>query len=521
MKRMVLAIVLVWTMEAAEKPTDYITQADIKAHMFFLASDQMAGRDAASPQAQIAADYIAAEFMRMGLKPVGDGDTYFQNFDMVIAPLDREKTSLKAKVGGSTKTYQMGHDFNWVRQSASPTVVTSPVVFAGYGVNAPEYGYNDFGGIDVRGKIVMALAREPQPDDPHSRFKGKFDTVHSYNWYKIEQVRKAGAVGLLLINEAKPRRKMRLASAPTNNWRPTPEYALAGSFWDIPVFTITRDVANELLAPTGKTVAEAEQAIDSTGKPASFEIPNAAVTMTKAFKESRVARTHNVVGLIEGSDPKLKDEIVVVSGHFDHVGTVGGRIYHGADDNASGTIGTIEIANAFVRGGIRPKRSVLFMSYEAEERGLLGAFYYVDHPIFPLEKTIANLNMDMIGRDEESANWPTPPDKNRNQVNVVGTLYNPQLRQTIETANHPIELKLDFKTDTVDPEGWFSRSDHFCFAIHGVPMVLFNTGEQRDYHTENDTWDRINYPKMEKIVRLIFLTAEDLAMSEQRPKFTP
>jgi Zn-dependent M28 family amino/carboxypeptidase len=521
MRRMILSIVLVSTVVAAERPVDYITQADIKAHMVFLASDRMAGRDAASPEAEIAADYIASEFMRMGLKPVGDRGSYFQNFDMIIAPLDRKNTSLRAKIGTSEKQYELGHDFNWARQSANPTTITAPVVFTGYGVNAPEYGYNDFAGVDVRGKIVIALAREPQGDDPQSRFKGRFDTVHSYVWYKIEQARKAGAAGLLLITEAVPRRKMRLASAPTNNWRPTPEYALAGSFWDIPVFTVTQEVANQFLAQANKTVASAQQAIDSTGKPSSFEIPGVTVTMTKAFTESRLAPTHNVVGLIEGSDPKLKDEIVVVSGHYDHVGIVGGRIYRGADDNASGTIGTIEIANAFVRGGVKPKRSILFICYDAEERGLLGAFYYVDHPIFPLEKTVANLNMDMIGRDEESANWPTPADGNRNQVNVVGTLYNPQLRQIIETANHPIELKLDFKTDEVDPEGWFSRSDHFCFAIHGVPMVLFNTGEQRDYHTENDTWDRINYPKMEKIVRLIYLTAENVASSDQRLKFTP
>jgi Zn-dependent M28 family amino/carboxypeptidase len=506
---------------AAKQPIDYITQADIKAHMMFLASDQMAGRDAASPEAEIAADYVAAQFMRLGLKPVGDGGTYFQNFDMVIGPLDREKSKFEAKIGSTEKTFQLGHDFNWARQSVNPTTVTAPVVFAGYGVNAPEYNYNDFAGVDVRGKIVIALAREPQGDDSNSRFKGKFDTVHSYVWYKIEQVRKAGAAGLLIVNEAVPRRKMRLASAPTNNWRPTPDYALAGSFWDIPVATVTREVANQFLVQAGKTVESVQQGIDAASHPASFEIPGVTVTMTRAFTETRVAKTHNVVGLIEGSDPKLKDEIVVVSGHYDHVGVVGGRIYHGADDNASGTIGTIEIANAFVRGGVRPKRSILFMCYDAEERGLLGAFYYVDHPIFPLEKTIANLNMDMIGRDEESANWPMPADHNRNQVNVVGTLYNPQIRQVIESANRATELKLDFKTDQVDPEGWFSRSDHFCFAIHGVPMVLFNTGEQRDYHTENDTWERINYPKMEKIVRLIYLTAENLASSDQKPKFTP
>ena len=525
MRRTVSLILFAFSLFAAERPTDYITQTDIKARMFFLASDEMAGRDAASPEAEITADYIASEFMRMGLKPAGDPGSYFQNFEMAIAKLDREHTSLQAQIstrtGTSKKTFQLGHDFNYARQSVNPTMAAAPVVFAGYGVNAPEYGYNDFAGVDVRGKIVMALVREPQAEDSKSRFKGRFDTVHSYVWYKIEQVRKAGAAGLLLVNEAVPHRKMRVASAPTNNWRPTPEYALAGSFWDIPVFTVTQDVANELLAPAGKTVAAAQQTIDSTGQPASFEVPGVSVTMTKAFTESRVAKTRNVLGLIEGSDPKLKNEIVVVSGHYDHVGTVAGRIYRGADDNASGTIGVVEIANAFAHGGVRPKRSVLFMCYDAEERGLLGAFYYVDHPIFPLEKTVANLNMDMIGRDEQSANWPTPPDGNRNQVNVVGTLYNPELRQIIETANHPIELKLDFKTDTVDPEGWFARSDHFCFAIHGVPMVLFNTGEQLDYHTENDTWDRINYPKMEKIVRLIYLSAEKLAASEERPKFTP
>lgn len=521
MKRVPFAILMVWMAAGAERPVDYITQADLKAHMFVLAADEMAGRDAASPEAAITSNYIAAEFMRMGLKPVGDNGTYFQNFDMVIGWLDRPNTSLDAKIGGSQKTYQMGHDYQWVRQSANPATVTAPLVFAGYGVNAPEYGYNDFAGVDVHGKVVLALSREPQPNDSNSRFKGTFDTVHSYNWYKIEQVRKAGAAGLILINEATPRRKMRVPSAPTNAWRPTPEYALAGSFWDIPVFSITQEVANQFLAPTGKTVAAAQQAIDSTGQPSSFEIPGTTVRMAKAFKDSHVSKTRNVAGLLEGSDPRLKDEIIVVSGHYDHVGTVGGRIYRGADDNASGAIGTIAIANAFVRGGVRPKRSVLFISYDAEERGLLGAFYYVDHPIFPLDKTIANLNMDMIGRDEESANWPTPPEGNSNQVNVVGTLYNPQLRQLIETANKPIELRLDFKTDKVDPEGWFSRSDHFCFAIHGVPMVLFNTGENRDYHTENDTWDRINYSKMEKIVRLIYLTAESLAASEQRPKFTP
>jgi Zn-dependent M28 family amino/carboxypeptidase len=194
-----------------------------------------------------------------------------------------------------------------------------------------------------------------------------------------------------------------------------------------------------------------------------------------------------------------------MTGHYDHVGIVSGRIYRGADDNASGAIGVMEIAKAL--NANRPKRCVLFICFDAEERGLLGACYYVDHAIVPLDDTVANLNMDMIGRDEVSGNWPTPADGNGNMVNIVGTLYNPELRQVIESENRAVGMKLDYKTDSVDPESWFARSDHFCFAMHGVPMVLFNTGERADYHTENDSWDRINYPKMEKIVRLIYLTS--------------
>jgi Zn-dependent M28 family amino/carboxypeptidase len=157
--------------------------------------------------------------------------------------------------------------------------------------------------------------------------------------------------------------------------------------------------------------------------------------------------------------------------------------------------------------------------FEAEEDFLQGAFHYVNNPLVPLDRTVAVLNMDMIGRDEESATWNTRAEENRNSVNLVGTMYSPDLRRAIEAGNERIGLKLDFKTDTDDREGWFSRSDHYPFAIKGIPVVLFNTGEHPDYHTANDTWDRINYPKMEKIVRLVYLSARTLADSATRPRF--
>ncbi len=163
----------------------------------------------------------------------------------------------------------------------------------------------------------------------------------------------------------------------------------------------------------------------------------------------------------------------------------------------------------------------MFLIFEAEEDGLLGAFHYVDHPIVALDKTVAVLNSDMIGRDEDDPEWGRTAEQSRNQVNVIGTLYNPDLRRVIDGENQQIGLTLDYKTDGNDPEGWFSRSDHYPFAIKGVPMVLFNTGEQPDYHTTNDTWDRINYPKIEKITRLLYLSAKALANSPARPKFVP
>ena len=241
--------------------------------------------------------------------------------------------------------------------------------------------------------------------------------------------------------------------------------------------------------------------------------------MRRAIAERRIVQTRNVLGVLEGSDPKLKDEYVVVTGHYDHVGQKSPFVFHGADDNASACAAVIAIAEAFRTSATPPKRSILFLVFEAEEDFLQGAFHYVDHPVVPLDRTVAVLNMDMIGRDEESATWNVKAADSRDSVNVVGTLYNPDVRNAIERENQQIGLRLDYKTDADDREGWFNRSDHYPFAIKGIPMVLFNTGEHPDYHTANDTWDRINYPKMERIVRLVYLSARNLADSATKPKF--
>lgn len=510
----------------ARQAVELIQPNDLQADIAFLASDDLKGRNSGSAEDHIATGYIASEFMRLGLKPVGDGTTYFQNMDINTADPDLEHTTFTAKIAGVEHVFTQAdaralNDYlPWPRQSLHPASACGAIVFAGYGINAPEYGYNDFAGIDVKGKVVLVLGREPQASDANSKFMGALDTYHAFNWEKLEELRTRGAAGLLLVRDRVQRPfKQTAASSP----RPSgvPHFALAGQMWDITTFMISRNVADQLLAPSGKTTDALQAEIDQTLRPDSLEVSASSACMVKAFHNLETRKGRNVVALLEGSDPNLKSQAIVVTAHHDHMGMENGHIYNGADDNASGVAGLLGIARAFVRGKVHPKRSVLFIAYDGEERIFLGSYYYVTHPIIPLDQTVANINMDMIGRNENDANWPVPPDGNVNMVNVLGTRYNPGLRKVIDHENNRVGLKLDYKMDVVDPDSLWSRSDHFWFAALHIPQVEFQTGLHPDYHTDHDTWDRINYPKLTKIVRLAFLSIDELATSGKKLAFVP
>lgn len=499
---------------------DLIREQDIRADIFFLASDAMDGRNSTSREDRIATDYIASEFMRLGLKPIGDNGTFFQQMEIVTGDLDREHTSLRTTINGAAKTFPLGADVQFVRQSIRNTSGCGPIVFAGYGIDAPEYGYDDFSGIDIKGKVAIIFIREPQASDPGSKLMGTLDSYHAFNWQKLEELRKRGAAGLLLVQDRVPRD---VKPIPPTSPRPaaTTSYALSGEMWDIPTLLIKREIADQLLSPSNKTTDALQASIDSTLKPQSFNVPQASACIDKAFTSIQPHQGRNVVGLLEGSDPKLKSETVILTAHHDHMGESGGHIYYGADDNASGVSGMLSIARALVHGNVRPKRSLLFVSYDAEERIFLGSYFYITHPLVPLAKTVANLNLDMIGRDENDANWPLPADRNRNMVNVLGTRYNPGLRSIIDSENMHENLKLDYKMDRVDPDSLWSRSDHFWFATLHIPQVEFQTGLHPDYHTENDSWDRINYPKTTRIARLVLRSVVDLANAPAEVNFVP
>jgi Zn-dependent M28 family amino/carboxypeptidase len=515
-----MALGLLATSALAQQAYEGIEQKALKADVYFLSAPEMAGRKTTSRESRIAANYIAAEFMRLGLKPLGDDGSYFQNFDLTLAAQDDAHTALTVRQGNVEKSYQLGHDFDltWITQTTNPTTVSGSLVFLGHGIRAPEYGYDELSGIDLHGKIVIILPHEPQERDAASKFKGKWHTYHAYDQLKYEEIRKAGAVGILEVIEKTPHRPPAASSAPRQDWFPDAIYSLP-EYWDLPVFEITEDLANQLLASSGKTVDALHGEIDGDLKPHSFELKGVSATMTKAYSNRRVVTARNVLGVLEGSDPKLKNEYVIVSAHHDHLGVVGDRTQFGADDNASGEAALLEVARAFASAKIKPKRSILFVSFDSEEAGMLGSFYYARHPALPITQTAAILNMDMIGRDENSPTWKLDPRFTAQSVNLVGTLYSPDLRRIAEQANAPLHLNLDFKTDTEDKEEWLARSDQYVFATLGVPVILFNTGEHPDYHTENDTWDKLNYPKLEKIARLVYLTADGVANSAERPRF--
>ncbi|MFZ3341588.1 MAG: M28 family peptidase [Terriglobales bacterium] len=498
-----------------------IRTADLKADLFFLSSDDLAGREAGSLGDHVATDYIAAQFMRLGLKPVGDNGTYFQNMQLVYGDLDREHTTLTGKIAGTEHTFTLNQDFRWVRSSLRPTTGCGPIVFAGYGIDAPEYGYNEYSGVDLKGKVVLVLPREPRANDPDSKFMGTWDTYHAFNWEKLELMRKAGVAGLLLVQGVGPAREVKRIPASSPRAAGGPSIALAGEMWDLPVFTIQRQAADQFLAPSGKTVEMLQREIDRTMRPDSFDVPQSSACLTKAYTNLETHQGRNVVGLLEGSDPRLNAQTIIVTAHHDHMGEMNGHIYHGADDNGSGAAAVMRIAQAFVEGNARPKRSILFMVYDGEERIFLGSYYYMTHPLVPLNETVANFNLDMIGRDENEPNWPVPPDGNVNMVNVLGTRYNPALNQIIANANRSQGLVLDHKMDTTDPDSLWSRSDHFWMATLHIPQVEFQTGLHPDYHTDNDTWQRINYNKLTRIARLVFLSVADLANSDEKVAFLP
>ena len=508
---------------------DTIREETLRADLTFLASDALQGRMSLEPGDDVAIQWIAAEFAKAGLQPGANG-SYFQAVPLIEYRADRTQNFVALKRGGSEKQWKFPEVLGGYRED---TDVTAGMVFAGFGITAPELGYDDYAGLDANGKIVLIFDHEPQETDPNSIFNGTGNTRYATSRVKVLNAQAHGAVGVLIVaepNRKHPSNQERMARIGGSITRatPLPSQALAGDELHTPFAIVSDAAAKEILATAGATPADLQSAIDRDLKPQSRALGDTRATIH--FRNTSVSKgtSYNVVGLLEGSDPKLKAETILISAHHDHDGISGADIWHGADDNGSGTVGVVALAHAMSangkgKGGAAVKRSILFVVFAAEERGLLGSFYLAANPLRPLETTRAMINFDMIGRNE------TPSDQTKglidipadttNRLNLIGALYSPDYNRTVVAENAHVGLTLDDRFDHESALNVFFRSDQFPFVLKNIPAFWWFTGFHPDYHHTTDTAEKINYVKMAKILRLAYLSGFDFANEATPPQF--
>ncbi|QNR83779.1 M28 family peptidase [Pedobacter riviphilus] len=487
-------------------------------HLSVLASDEYEGRETGTKGAWMAADYIRDYFQSLGLKAPVNG-SYFQKIDLINYTVNESVLT----INGQPK--QVNKDFLIPITSVGPNGFifnTDEIVFAGYGINREDY--NDFEGLNLEGKVVMIFSASPltagtEKPTPRSlamarqkkisylaQNKAKAVILIDTDFDKLADYSKTTAItGRLMLKN----KETEIALQKQNPFN---------------VITISEATANDIFKAAGTSVQDIAKKILESKKPASQTI-NISLSASSRKKENEV-RGENVLGFLEGSDPKLKKEILIITGHYDHIGitpdAVGtDKINNGADDDGSGTTGVLLMAKAFVnakKAGKGPKRSILFMTVVGEEKGLFGSEWYSEHPVFPVENTIADLNTDMIGRTGEE--YLGKPDSANYIYSVGSNMLSSELGKLSEQVNATYtKMKLDYKyDDPKDPERIYYRSDHYNFAKLGIPIIFYYDGMlQQDYHRPGDEVSKINFPLLSKRAKLTYFTAWELANRPKRP----
>ncbi|PWU10429.1 MAG: hypothetical protein C5B51_04315 [Terriglobia bacterium] len=476
---------------AAFEPNSYLD--DIK----FLASKEMRGRATGSPELEKAGAFIAGKFHEFGLKPA-DGKSYYQAFQVTTNARLGKANRFHVNEAGRATMLHFPEDFVPFNFSSAGKI-TGPVVFAGYGITAPEYNYDDYAGIDVKGKVVLILRHEPQEFEESSVFAGKSYTQHTQFASKATNAKIHGAVAVILVND---RANHRSDPDQLENFGSVAGPADAG----IPFVQVKADKIESWFTGAGKKLDAIEANIDHTLKPESFAFPDSLRVDANLDVERAVKTVHNVAGYLPGET----DEYVVIGAHYDHLGLgeqfaldpdQAGTVHPGADDNASGTAGVIELARWF---SMQPKqkRGVLFLTFAGEELGLLGSSFYVAHPDFPLEKAVAMINLDMIGRVRNA------------KVYIGGAGTGSSFRALLDREMPKYSLQLDYS----DTSGYGS-SDHTSFTAKQVPVLFFFSGLHSDYHKASDTWDKIDAPGAVRLLQLVADVTENLRETADRPQF--
>ena len=490
---------------------------NIKAHMTFLASDLMEGREAGSRGYDIAANYVASQFSQLGLKPAGDAGGYFQAVTLAaVRGADAGKFSVRGK-GGEVQLTPGVDVITGKPFGAADVDISAPLVFVGYGIAAPETKRDDYRGLDVKGKIVVVLSGAPASLQTEER------AYHGNMRNKRALAARNGAVGIVSIPTPTDEKRRPFASG-ANSWQSWsmswvgPDGQVADARVGAPALaSFSMAGAEKLFAGAKTSYAEVAKAAEAKGDPPRFAL---ATTLTAAIRtEAKTVKSANVAGMIEGSDPALKDEVVVLSAHLDHIGiasTGEDRINNGAMDNASGVSTTLEVARAFKAAGKAPRRSVMFLMVTAEEKGLLGAEYFARNPTVPAASIVANVNLDM-------------PILLYDFKDVVA--FGAE-RSTIGEAvrRAGAGLGVGVSPDPLPEEGLFTRSDHFRFVEAGVPSVFLMTGFQNGgeekfrgflggcYHKPcDDLSQAIDYQAGAKFADINYAIARELADADARP----
>lgn len=457
-----------------------ILQKDLKKHLTVLASDEFEGRETAMPGQRKAAEYIANYFESIGLKKGFYDTSYYQFFPVDV----KDPTKIKIEVSGKKLTFL--DDFFYMGSFKDSNYTNLEVVYLNYGVVGENY--SDYEGIDVQGKAV--LLREGLPKD--IKLKGDWE-----NWRKKLKVAKDhGAVAVFTINELFEQRVERIRSFIANPKMQLHNKGGKGKKTILPNIFISPKAAQEYFGiTTQSTKGKLEHKLNLN-----LEI-------------NQVLESSNVLGFLEGTDKK--DEIVVITAHYDHLGFDAGEVCNGADDDGSGTVAVLELAQAFVnakKAGKGPRRSILFMTVSGEEKGLLGSQYYTENPVYKLENTICDLNIDMIGRIDDQ-------HLNNNYVYLIGSdKISSDLHTISEKANaEKIKMELDYTfNDENDSNRFYYRSDHYNFAKKGIPVIFYFSGTHEDYHKPTDDVEKIDFEKIEKTTRLVFYTAWEIANRDKR-----
>ena len=509
-----------------KNPSKIITASDLESHVTFLASPLLKGRMNGEEGLEIAGEYLAAQAKLLGLLPA-NCKSYFQPYNIIKKINHPQKTVVSVIINGKDTVNNHEAFTNLIPTGPTDFTLEGEVLFAGYGIKADKYHYNDFGNIQPEGRILLIMDRAPMKDDGKACHFEEPGWVSEMNiQIKLTTLFLTKAKAILIVNDPKSGFNSFEESNPgiagylnsKNSLTRDKEEIINPFMGALPkVIFINRDLADELLKGSGHTLEELQNEIDNSLKSKSFSINNKRL-LINAITTSEEVVLHNIAGYIEGRDPVLKNEIVVFSAHYDHIGGSGSMINTGADDDASGCAALLSMAKAFRAMNKKPLRSVLFLWVSGEEIGLFGSESYTKNPLFPLEMTVANLNMDMIGRVKGIADsTDQTPMSGPNTVFVITGNQSSDLLSIAEKIDRKNPIDFDYSlSGRGHPLQLFARSDHYNFVKKDIPVLFFSTGLHSDYHTPGDVVEKLDFNKMEMVTRATFEIGLELANRKTR-----